>query len=355
MPLPLTPHALSGAALHAVQQLQSEGEARNSVTSYRCALRYWAGWFALRYGAPIALPVPVAAVMQFIVDHAERTVQGRLVHELPSDIDDALVRAGIKGKRGPLALTTIVHRVAVLSHAHRARGHSQANPCTDPRVRQLLASLRRAYARRGALPHKKDALTRAPLMAALATCDASLRGTRDRALLLFAWSTGGRRRSEVAAADMAFLTPTPGGEYSYCLAHSKTNQAGQERPENHKPLVGEAASAMRDWLAASGIASGRIFRCIGPRGCLGESLSADAVGDIVHKHCALAGLSGDFTAHSLRSGFVTQARDMPLADVMALTGHRSAQSVLGYTRCGAKAAQAVARSVLSGSVSGGMR
>jgi hypothetical protein len=35
-------------------------------------------------------------------------------------------------------------------------------------------------------------------------------------------------------------------ELSYQLAHCKTNQAGAERPENHKPVVGEAATALRD-------------------------------------------------------------------------------------------------------------
>jgi integrase len=67
-------------------------------------------------------------------------------------------------------------------------------------VRELLAQTRRAYAKRGARPRKQRALTKDPLQAVLATCDDTLRGKRDRALLLFAWATGGRRRSEVASA-----------------------------------------------------------------------------------------------------------------------------------------------------------
>jgi len=34
----------------------------------------------------------------------------------------------------------------------------------------------------------------------IATCDDSLQGIRDKAILLFGWSSGGRRRSEVASA-----------------------------------------------------------------------------------------------------------------------------------------------------------
>jgi len=66
-------------------------------------------------------------------------------------------------------------------------------------------------------------------------------------------------------------------------------------------------------------------------------LSAAAVRDIVRRRCALAGVQGDFSAHSLRSGFVTKAvrQDVPLADTMALTGHRSVQSVMGYAQSSA--------------------
>jgi integrase len=328
----LDPGQLSDAAASAVQELLAEGEAQNTIASYRSALRYWAAWFALRYGARIALPVPPAAVMQFIVDHAQRRGRQGLHHELPPSLDAALVDGSFKGKPGPLALSTIVHRMAVLSKAHQLR--ELKNPCQDAKVKELIVKTRRAYAKRGDFANKKDALTREPLQAVLATCDESLRGKRDRALLLFAWSSGGRRRSEVASADMRFLQALDGGEYVYNLAHSKTNQAGTERPENYKPVVGDAATALREWLRAAAIIDGPIFRRILKGGHLGGALSAAAVREIVKARCALAGVSGDFSAHSLRSGFVTEAdrQGVSLADTMAMTGHRSVETVIGYTR-----------------------
>ena len=199
----LQPTVLSSVTEQAVSELLQEGEARNTQVSYRSALRYWAAWFGLRYGLQITLPVSVPAILQFIVDHAERTTSKGLAHELPQAIDAALVEAKFKGKPGPMALNTLVHRIAVLSKAHQLR--ELKNPCQDSKVKELLAMTRRAHAKRGALPRKKDALTRDPLQALLATCDESLRGKRDRALLLFAWSSGGRRRSEVAGADMQYL------------------------------------------------------------------------------------------------------------------------------------------------------
>ena len=48
--------------------------------------------------------------------------------------------------------------------------------------------------------------------------------------------------------------------------------------------------------------------------------------------CAAAGLEGRFSAHSLRSGFVTEAglRDMPIGEAMAMTGHRTVATFQGY-------------------------
>lgn len=328
----LVPTALSEVTERAVHEMLREGESRNTQASYRGALRYWAAWFGLRYGLQIALPLAAPAVLQFIVDHVERSTPKGLAHELPPAIDAALVDAGFKGKPGPMALNTLVHRIAVLSKAHQLR--DLKNPCQDSKVKELLAMTRRAHAKRGALPRKKDALTRDPLQALLATCDDSLRGKRDRALLLFAWSSGGRRRSEVAGADMQFLRSLDDGSYSYELAHSKTNQAGVDRPENFKPIAGAAAEALREWLSAANILDGAIFRRIRKGGHVGEPLSPSAVRDIVMVRCSLAGVDGAYSAHSLRSGFVSEAnrQSIPLAETMAMTGHRSAQSVLGYAR-----------------------
>jgi integrase len=328
----LAPHELSAVAEQAVAELLREGESANTQRSYQGALRYWAAWYAMRYGDQIALPLPAACVLQFIVDHAQRTTPKGLVHELPLEIDQALVSSGFKGKVGPLANNTLVHRVAVLSKAHQVK--ELKNPCRDPKVRELLSRTRKAYAKRGALPQKKDALTKDPLKLLLATCDDSLRGKRDRALLLFAWASGGRRRSEVAAANMKFLKKLGPGEFYYELTYSKTNQSGADRPENHKPVLGAAGAALQDWLEASGIREGALFRRVLKGGKLGAALSAPAVRDIVRARCRLAGIEGAYSAHSLRSGFVTEAmlKQLSLPETMALSGHRSTSSVVGYTR-----------------------
>jgi integrase len=329
---PLDPEQLGPMAEDAVRALVAEGESENTIRSYRAALRYWAAWFGLRYAKPIALPVPVPAVIQFIVDHAERKTQAGLGSELPEPIDLALVQGGFKTALGPPALATITHRLSVLSKVHQL--NQAQNPCQDPKVRELISKTRRAYAKRGVRQDKKAALTKEPLEALLATCDESLRGVRDRALLLFAWSSGGRRRSEVTDATLENVRKVGERAYVFNLFRTKTNQAGSEREDSAKPLVGRAADALEAWLSRSGITAGPIFRRIRRGDRVAEPLSPAALRDIVKARAAEAGLPDDFSAHSVRSGFVTEAarQNIPIGETMALTGHASVATVVGYFR-----------------------
>lgn len=344
-PNALIPHAavvtLDPAVLHAqadasVRALLKEGESVNTQRSYATALRYWAAWFRLRYRATLLLPVPVPAVLQFLVDHVQRTTDsGELAYDLPAAIDEALVHGGFKGALGAPALNTVLHRLSVLSKAHQVR--EQVNPARDPAVQELMRRIRRAYATRGVRARPKTALTKDPLDAMLATCTDGLLGIRDRALLFFTFASGGRRRSEVAGATMENLLRIDEQTYLYRLGQSKADQAGSEHnPDADKPIKGRAAAALTAWLQASGVTSGAIFRRIRKTKAV-ESLSPQAVWLIVKRRAHLAGLEGDYGAHSLRSGFVTEAgrRNVPLKEAMALTGHRSLGTFLRYFQPGA--------------------
>jgi integrase len=328
----LSPDELGPLAEDAMRQLLAEGEAENTVRSYQTALRYWAAWFRLRYGRAISLPVPASSVIQFIVDHAQRTTPNGLTCELPPAIDRALVDRGFKAALGPPALSTLMHRVSVLSKVHQVR--SSSNPCQDAKVRELLSKTRRAYSKRGVVQDRKAALTRDPLEALLATCDGSLRGVRDRAIILLGWASGGRRRSEVTAATMDNVRKVGDRAYVFTLHRSKSNQSGTSSDDSDKPIVGRAADALQFWLECSGVKEGPIFRRIRSGQNVAEPLAPAAVRDIVKKRALLAGLTDDFSAHSLRSGFVTEAarQGVPLGETMALTGHASVATVVRYFR-----------------------
>jgi Site-specific recombinase XerC len=329
----LDPALLDAAGARATQEFVAEGTPANTARSYASALRYWAAWYALRYGQAFGdTPVSVAVASQFIVDHLERKTAHGLQHELPAALDARLVELGAKAQSGPLAYATVAHRLAVLAKWHRL--HDWEPPGDDHRIKTLMAKARRAQAKRGVTVRKKTALVAEPLHAMLATCTDGVRGLRDRALLLLAWSGGGRRRSEVVGIqidDLRRLDPTT---WTYALGRTKTHATGVRR---EKPLRGDVVLALQAWIEAAQLTDGALFRRVYRNGRAGTALTPDQVARIVQRRATLAQLPGDWAAHSLRSGFVTEAgrQGVPLGEVMAMTEHRSVGTVMGYFQAGA--------------------
>ncbi|HCF7008353.1 TPA: site-specific integrase [Pseudomonas aeruginosa] len=336
--------SLSDSALLAADRLDAEaraaaaafvaaGTAANTVRSYRSALAYWAGWLQLRYRRHLedgALPEVVA--VQFIVDHLARPQDGDWVQLLPPALDTALVASGVKAKGGPLSYNTVRHRLAVLAKWHGLK--NWPSPTESAAVKTLLREARKAQSRQGVSVRKKTAAVREPLEAMLATCTDGVRGLRDRALLLLAWSGGGRRRSEVVALQVGDVRPLDAGTWLYALGATKTETEGERR---ELPLRGPAAQALTEWLAAAPASTGPLFRRVYKGGRIShEGLSGDQVARIVKRRAELAELQGDWAAHSLRSGFISEAgrQGVPLGEVMAMTEHRSIPTVMGYFQAG---------------------
>jgi integrase len=318
----------------AAAALVAAGTAANTVRSYRSALTYWAAWLHGRYGETLGgAPLPASVVVQFVVDHLARPLDdGGWEHLLPPALDAALVAAGIKGHPGPLAYNTVSHRLAVLATWHRARGWE--SPTEMAEVKILLRQARKAQVRAGITVRKKTAAVAEPVQALLATCTDGLRGIRDRALLLLAWSGGGRRRSEVVGLQVTDVRRLDADTWVYALGTTKTDTSGVRR---EKPLRGEAAHALAAWLAAAPATSGPLFRRLHRGGTVGTTaLTADHVARLVQRRAKLAGIEGDWAAHSLRSGFVTEAgrQGVPLGEVMAMTEHRGVGTVMGYFQAG---------------------
>jgi integrase len=350
---------LNAEAEIAISAFYKESQSRNTARTYKTALAYWGAWHALRYGKPINGPVAANVVLQFIVDHLEHnpalaapavTPYSRLSqtsqHLLPAAIDRHLVDRRYKAKLGPWSYSTVETRLAALSKAHdryiadnpQKKLGPEANPLRDPRVRELLKAVRRAYARRGRPRKRPNAATREVMEALLASCGDDLPGIRDRAILLFGWSSGGRRRSEITAASFENIR-RDGKAFVYELRHSKTNQSGRSDPNNFKPIAGSAAVALERWfkvLSAHRIHEGRIFRKVSGDQ-VQEPLSDEGIRKIVKQRAKLSDTPlGRISPHSLRSGFMTEAgkQNIPLGDAMALTGHKSVQVAMGYYHAG---------------------
>ena len=92
----------------------------------------------------------------------------------------------------------------------------------------------------------------------LETCDDTLVGVRDRAVLLVGFTSSGRRRDELAKLRIEDLSKVGGGYLLY-LRKSKTDQGGKGF---EVPIQGQAATALSAWLVQCGIRSGAPFRGI---------------------------------------------------------------------------------------------
>lgn len=364
-----TPFQLTQSAWAAIDQLLGQAAAEATTRSYAAARRQFMGWWLLTHARPFTLPVPPEAIAQFIADFTP--VDGRLHSPEAAWVDQKLVDTGLKAERGPIRYSTLKQRIAAV-----AKWHTDAelpSPFAHPLVKNALKAARNTADRQGTLePRRRTGVQREALKALLATMDSdSPDDIRDRAILLFAWGTGGRRPSEVANAVRDNLVELDGGQrYEYVMRRSKTQKAGAK--PRKLPLVGVVAEAMKAWLAlrermdrdrieqarraaiGSALAAGLeeaqtaaqgqdaadleaaaistvIFRSFrGPNA--GGAMTAAAIGDVIARRCAAAELQGNFGGHSLRRGWVTQGWNDKLnpADMMAMSLHTSITSLMVY-------------------------
>jgi integrase len=171
-----------------------------------------------------------------------------------------------------------------------------------------------------------------------------LADTRDLAILLVAFASGGRRRSEVARLRAEQLNDEPAVTLdptdpmsaalpcvSIQLGRTKTADADDE---SRVFLVGPPVEALRKWLERSDIRKGPVFRAIDRWEALDErALTPQSINLIVKRRCAMAGLDpNEFAAHGLRSGYLTEAarQGVALAEAMQQSQHRSVQQAARY-------------------------
>lgn len=286
--------------------------------------------------------------LRWCVDH------GR--HPLPATAET--VAAYLSAFAASLATSTLSRRRTVIRIAHRAAGLDP--PTEHPGVREVWSGIRRDH---GTAAAAKTALWTADLARLVTilpttgnrTDPGVLLGVRDRALLLVGVA-GALRRSELAALDVADVTNDPHG-LVLRIVKSKTDQTGAGAvvgiPHGHQPELCPVR-AVHAWSAALAAAlgvdqaalSGPLFRPIDRHGRLGAPraaagptarLSPAAIRLVVQRRCVAAGLDPrQYAAHSLRSGFATQASANGAAerDVMRHGRWRSVAVARGYVQRG---------------------
>src|ERR1039458_10806872 len=137
-------------------------------------------------------------------------------------------------------------------------------------------------------------------------CPRGLRGLRDRALLLVGFA-GAFRRSELAALKVVDLRFTAEG-LVIDLRRSKTDQEAKGRQVGIPFGADELTCAVRSvkaWLGRAHIDCGPVFRAVGKSGSLSQlPLAPDSVAWIIRQAARRAGIRGNVSGHSLRSGHV---------------------------------------------------
>ena len=225
---------------------------------------------------------------------------------------------------------TLKRRVVSIRLAHTAKG--LANPCASELVRVTLRGIWRVH---GMAQAQATPAVREDILAMVRGL-IGIKGSRDRALLLVGFA-GAFRRSELVALNLGDLEFVDRGLIVH-LRRSKTDQEGVGRKVGIPFARGKvcAVQSVKDWLAASGITEGPLFRSINRHGQVGSSrLSGHAVAQIVKTHAAAAGLDADhYSGHSLRAGLITSAAMLGCSiwKIKAQSGHRTDAMVSRYVR-----------------------
>ena len=241
------------------------------------------------------------------------------------------------------AVSTIERRLSALSWNYAQRG--QALDRKDRHIATVMAGIRNVHAKP---PRQKEAVLPEDLIAMLETLDrGSLRGIRDRAMLLIGFA-GGLRRSEIVGLDVGEGQSENGRGWIEILdkgmvlnIRGKTGwrevEIGRGSSDSTCPVV-----ATETWLKLARIAHGPLFRRVIGQG---KAVGADRLNDkqvarLVKTAALAAGVRGDlsedargalFSGHSLRAGLASSA-EVDERYVQKQLGHVSAEMTRRYQR-----------------------
>lgn len=241
------------------------------------------------------------------------------------------------------SVSTIERRLSSLTWNFAQRG--QPLDRKDRHIATVMAGIRNKHA---APPRQKEAILPEDLIAMLETLDrGSLRGLRDRAMLLIGFA-GGLRRSEIVGLDVGRDQTEDGLGWIEILdkgmlvtLRGKTGwrevEIGRGSSDATCPVV-----ALQTWLKLGRIAHGPLFRRVTGQGKTvgAERLNDQEVARLVKRAALAAGVRGDlsegergklFAGHSLRAGLASSA-EVDERYVQKQLGHASAEMTRKYQR-----------------------
>lgn len=331
---------LTDQDVETLRHLVNEGMGANTLDALTSDLTYLQAWSLAATGKSLPWPAPEALLLKFVAHHlwdpAKR--ENDPEHGMPAEVEHNLRGQGFLKVTTPHAPDTVRRRLATWSTLTKWRGLTGAfaSPALKSAIRLAARATPRPRKRKSARAVTGDVLAKM-----LATYSSgSLRDIRDRAILMVAFASGGRRRSEIAGLRREQLTVEPpiavedGPPLPSLAIHlGRTKTSGADHDEVVY-LTGRPVEALYAWIDAARIDKGSVFRRVDRWGNVSKrTLDPKSVNDIVKQRAMLAGLEpGEFSAHGLRSGYLTEAanRGIPLPEAMEQSRHRSVQQASSY-------------------------
>jgi integrase/recombinase XerD len=177
--------------------------------------------------------------------------------------------------------------------------------------------------------HKRENLTGEEVRRLVASPDTGTKqGLRDLAILTVMLKTALRGIS-IHRADVEDLQTVQG--LLVLQYQGKGRLEKMEKAVIMDDAVVKAETALRDWLALRGAASGPLFVSLSKRS-MNKRLSLRALRDLVTGYMEKAGVVGNKSTHSLRHTAITKAvsSGQPLERVMTMAGHANPATTMIY-------------------------
>jgi site-specific recombinase XerD len=252
------------------------------------------------------------------------------LQDLPASPETVVYYITFLGKK--LKTSSIKRKMTAISQRHETAGYP--SPTKTALVKGVWDGIQRKI---GIKEEGKDAIWLDVLRQMIqAIPQNTVIGVRNRALLVLGWA-GALRRSELVSLNLEDVSKTRDGLILH-LNRSKTDQKGEGQdvalPYGSNPLTCPIRS-LEDWLSASGISEGAMFRRIDRHGNILDRLTPQSVRLIVKQCSETVGMDSErFGAHSLRSGFCSTAAKAgkPEHQIMKQTRHKRSDSLQRYIK-----------------------
>jgi site-specific recombinase XerD len=276
----------------------NDAYAPNTIRAYRADFSEWISFCTKKGACP--LPADPLVVSEFLLGLADA---------------------------GNNRASTIRRKCASISAIHRY-GYFE-DPTKHPEVKIAIRKINR---RLGTRFKQARPINRLVLDRMLHVCGDDLRGTRNRMILLLAYTTL-RRRSELSSLRVEDLTLCGDGESLILLRQSKTDQT---REGILLTLDTETTIAMKHWIDSAGMGDGYLLRGI-TENRLNPAMDPGQMSRIFKSLAVKAKLDPDqISGHSTRIGAAQDLLDSgaSIGQIMAKVGWSKVDTVMRYVGVG---------------------